>query len=897
MFAEKIAKPRSSDRLPPASKPKGNSSIFATEPLRDSRTTDADNRSASQAISPTSSLPWDFKSLPLFSSSRPDKARFPAPLPIARATRRLQPKLLVGSPNDLYEREAEAVAEKIVGGGSSFGVGQVPAPPAAPSPTVRRKCAACEAGSKPCSACTKEEEEKNPDAVVQRSLEEVVPSPSEAAPPSVQQALRSSGQPLAKATRDFFEPRLGADLSGVRVRTDAAAAASARDVNAAAYTVGQDLVFGAGLYAPDTAVGRHLLAHELTHVVQQSPHVRRTPVGVEELSAVPVVQRAPRQTVMRAELWNNWFEVCKRVQKSRVFKVTKNSLSVTAYGAMRTSKEYEGPKGNVCGKENFNIQLTQVGKLWNSDKEGCEFLSGRDTTRNWVGLEPADYFLTISTQNTNPNCCLDGTMTVSEETNLPGPSCSGGPGADIAGMPVAEKVQRAIEASFPHLGPDTVAYFKALMTPEALAAMAAFTTAYVIAQTTPIGWVADVAVAALIVATVLLVGKEAIDIVKMALDFVDLAKNAKTDEEIEAAGVLFSQILTRTSLDIITAILFHKVAKAANLKPPPRSPGVIEVLQKAGGRVSTFLETPALQAAEVGPKGVLGEVSLGDPNALLSETAKPGETKGGAGTGEAGSGKGSSSGGAEPPKKPAGTFDQLGKQSAGADEQAGKRLKSVVEERRAQEEPKQEQGQKKETGAQQEKRLLNEDRAARPANDATYYSYEGKSSGSFTQWVGNLKTNLGKFFPDATKAPALNEAPLEETAHDFIERHADLKAEWKKMNLPLDEKLSDIQQQRRAAGSDRATVNRLDAIERALVKQREAIAEVEKGKMGSKRPDLVELFFQRERAVVTDITQMTSDPLHNFKTQMYVDLLKDVLGWSDVNGNNFNTISDQNVTP
>jgi hypothetical protein len=85
--------------------------------------------------------------------------------------------------------------------------------------------------------------------------------------------LRSSGQPLDASTRAFMESRFQHDFSTVRVHTDARAAESAQAVNALAYTVGQDVVFGAGQFAPATRTGQKLLAHELTHVVQQQPGV------------------------------------------------------------------------------------------------------------------------------------------------------------------------------------------------------------------------------------------------------------------------------------------------------------------------------------------------------------------------------------------------------------------------------------------------------------------------------------------------------------------------------------------------------------------------------------------------------------------------------------------------
>jgi hypothetical protein len=90
-----------------------------------------------------------------------------------------------------------------------------------------------------------------------------------AVPPIVYDVLRSPGQPLNAATRAFFEPRFGHDFSQVRVHADAHAAESARMLNAQAYTLGSDIVFDRDRYAPQTNEGRHLIAHELSHVIQQ----------------------------------------------------------------------------------------------------------------------------------------------------------------------------------------------------------------------------------------------------------------------------------------------------------------------------------------------------------------------------------------------------------------------------------------------------------------------------------------------------------------------------------------------------------------------------------------------------------------------------------------------------
>lgn len=164
----------------------------------------------------------------------------------------LQTKLTIGAVDDPFEREADQMAERIVAmSGSANNV--------APSP-----------GQK-VSRLTS----------ISRLLprtDDTLPFGGEA-PDSVQRAISAPGEPLAKNLRDFFEPRFVHDFSQVRVHFDAAAARSARDVAAQAYTVGRHVVFDTGRYAPMSATGRTLLAHELTHVVQQSaaPETADTP--------------------------------------------------------------------------------------------------------------------------------------------------------------------------------------------------------------------------------------------------------------------------------------------------------------------------------------------------------------------------------------------------------------------------------------------------------------------------------------------------------------------------------------------------------------------------------------------------------------------------------------------
>jgi hypothetical protein len=112
------------------------------------------------------------------------------------------------------------------------------------------------------------------------------------APAVVDEALRSPSRPLDAAARAFFEPRLGRSLDKVRVHTGARAADSARAVGAQAYTVGEQIVFNAGRYAPSTDSGRHLLAHELVHTVQQRES-RAGGRGIVRRQADPKAQPEP----------------------------------------------------------------------------------------------------------------------------------------------------------------------------------------------------------------------------------------------------------------------------------------------------------------------------------------------------------------------------------------------------------------------------------------------------------------------------------------------------------------------------------------------------------------------------------------------------------------------------
>lgn len=109
--------------------------------------------------------------------------------------------------------------------------------------------------------------------------------------------LSSSGKSLSDAERSFFEPRFGQDFSNIKIHTDSVAAKSAQSINALAYTTGNNIVFNSGQYSPESDSGKRLMAHELTHVVQQNDTVQRKKDISFELEDTATKGSTPREKV------------------------------------------------------------------------------------------------------------------------------------------------------------------------------------------------------------------------------------------------------------------------------------------------------------------------------------------------------------------------------------------------------------------------------------------------------------------------------------------------------------------------------------------------------------------------------------------------------------------------
>jgi len=199
----------------------------------------------------------------------------------------IQAKLTVGQPNDKYEQEADRVADQVM---------SIPA-----NDTVQRSCSSCMAEENPLNTKSlstsisplvqmqpveEEEEVLQPKLLLQsqpieEEEEELQPKRiqkegwrgSAEASSGIESKInqsRGSGQPLQSNTRSFMESHFGSDFGSVKVHSDSTSVQMNRELKSQAFTVGNNIFFNSGHYNPGSSKGKHLLSHELTHVLQQN---------------------------------------------------------------------------------------------------------------------------------------------------------------------------------------------------------------------------------------------------------------------------------------------------------------------------------------------------------------------------------------------------------------------------------------------------------------------------------------------------------------------------------------------------------------------------------------------------------------------------------------------------
>jgi len=185
----------------------------------------------------------------------------PLDAPIQRQTRRDDENVEAAEPEstpiqrqieDEDEKEQKPFIQRSICSNDYFSASNL-------SSVVHRICGECQS-----------EKDKQAQLIHRQSSAVHTPPPVNTKTTNAIQSLEGAGRSLPLTSRAFFEPRFGVDFSHVRIHTDTRAIETARSINARAFTFGRHIAFGAGEYSPDTDTGKHVLAHELTHVVQQT---------------------------------------------------------------------------------------------------------------------------------------------------------------------------------------------------------------------------------------------------------------------------------------------------------------------------------------------------------------------------------------------------------------------------------------------------------------------------------------------------------------------------------------------------------------------------------------------------------------------------------------------------
>lgn len=197
--------------------------------------------------------------------SKPSGGSSVAPAANAGGAIVVQPKLAIGAVNDPLEMEADAMADKVMNRQN------LPSVDVVGSNNIQRKCAECE----------KEEEEES---IQRKQLSSFIQGRESAGGAVASEAVndqvnstKGNGNSIDDSTRSFMENRFGADFNDIKIHTDGEAIQMSRDLNAKAFAVGNDIYFNEGQYQPQSSAGKHLLAHELTHTLQQSSAIQRQP--------------------------------------------------------------------------------------------------------------------------------------------------------------------------------------------------------------------------------------------------------------------------------------------------------------------------------------------------------------------------------------------------------------------------------------------------------------------------------------------------------------------------------------------------------------------------------------------------------------------------------------------
>lgn len=416
------------------------------------------------------------------------------------------------------------------------------------------------------------------------------------APLIVTEVLNTTGAALDPETRAFFEPRFGQDFSQVRVHTDGKAAQSAQSVNAHAYTLGNSVVFGKGQYAPSTPAGRHLLAHELTHVVQQAGANGFTADQSNEKRGQSISQAVENKLIQREGNDDDATSGSDFIGPR-----TLDQMYKAAVRSARKTGNWQDAAEKLNGFNHEDIQ-SRLAQLM-SDEIGYIHLGAVDNPN--VG--PDSNVAQMTRPGTPRASTAPSTSTKAPPTRTSEPVNSPSPAVASKSVSDMTEVEKLIEAySRANIKEAERKKISSLITPQALvAAIISFSVIFIASQFTPVGWAADIGAAL----TGIFLGSALFTAIEHLTRFAD-ARNATTSEQLDQAGAEFAAAVAEIEIDTILLLLTHVTGGGsqgvgAPYKGPPPT-GFVLATTEQGVLVPVAANTiPAELAAELGIKGVI----------------------------------------------------------------------------------------------------------------------------------------------------------------------------------------------------------------------------------------------------------------------------------------------------
>ena len=326
---------------------------------------------------------------------------------LSKSQAHIQAKLTIGAPDNVYEQEADRISEQVMG---------------MAEPQLQRACD----GTYPQHLMRQRKQLSQAPEILQAKRTHVSGGGQNLAPSIVNETLTGVGQPLNRSTRDFMEPRFDHDFSQVRVHAGNLPAQSANSISARAYTVGKNIVFNRGEYAPDTHNGKKLLAHELTHVIQQgsasrSTHQTSFPT-VDSKASVTKLTTA-NAAVQRA----TWEEVLGEMSEDQAAASINEVLGIGAYDdwmTLEAAHNYEMKRARV-NLARFSAFKESSGAIYlerDAERVGRAMLDLRDEMSNILTNTSVDEDRIFSIQSVltmsidlleMDNDALDGTFAIS----------------------------------------------------------------------------------------------------------------------------------------------------------------------------------------------------------------------------------------------------------------------------------------------------------------------------------------------------------------------------------------------------------------------------------------------------------------------------------------------------